>query len=187
VDRHFVGVTRRCRNACLAFGFVAALTLGFSASAGADDIACHGTEKPAAKAAVAAPAAPTPEAVAAILARVRVIDMPGALCPAIDEPVLTNGIWAAIDPATGQLRQPTAEEMRALRSSDRSRFERRAGTSSEPIVLPSGAVAIELGEEHMNDAIALIGADGAIVFDCGTAAGRASNAPVATTKKPEEK
>jgi hypothetical protein len=186
VDRHFVGVTRRSRNACLAFGFVAALTLGFSASASADDIACHGTEKPAAKAAVAAPAAPTPEAVAAILARVRVIDMPGALCPAIDLPENEGGLIAAIDPQTGQLREPTVEEMRALRpAADRSRLERRAVTSSEPIPLPGGGVAMEVGEEHWNDLVAKIGPDGRLILECGNE-GEISKTPASAPKREEK-
>jgi hypothetical protein len=39
----------------------------------------------------------------------------------------------------------------------------------------------------MNDAIAGIGADGMLVFDCGMAIDRAPKAPVATSKKQEEK
>jgi hypothetical protein len=126
--------------------------------------------------------------VAAALARVRVIDAPMALCPAIDDPEAAGGLVASVDPVTGALRQPTAEEMRGLRP-ERSRLEKHAGTaaSSEPIVLPGGGVAIELSEEYYNDAIAAIGADGEIVYECGTPAGRAPGAPLATPKTREEK
>jgi hypothetical protein len=182
VDRRsFVGIYRRSRHASIAFGLATALTLGFSASAGADDIACHGSEKPAVK-------APSPEAVAAALARVRVIDAPMALCPAIDDPDGAGGLVASVDPATGALRQPTAEEMRGLRP-DRSRAEKHAGTakSSEPIALPGGGVAMEVPEELLNDVVAGIGADGMVVLHCGTRAERAGKTPVAVSRTPEVK
>lgn len=178
-----VEASRRNRGAYIALGFATALALGFSASANADDIACHGSEKPAAKAAVKP--APSPESVAAILARVRVIDAPQA-CPAIDIPESGSGLYAAIDPETGQLRQATAEEMRALRPADRSRLEKRAVTTSEPIALPNGGVAMVLGDEYLNDVAVRIDADGTIVYECAKR-GEAGKAPATAAKKQEEK
>jgi hypothetical protein len=185
MHRPFVGVIRRGRYACVAFGFATALTLGFSASAGADDIACHGSENPAAKAAVKARPAPTPEAVAAALARVRVIEVPMALCPAIDEPAPTGGLLAAVDPATGELRAPTAEEMRSLRPA-RSPLERRATKSSASVVLPGGGEGMALGEEFFNDVAVRIAPDGTIVYECARS-GEATKAPAASPKTSEEK
>jgi len=75
------------------------------------------------------------------------------------------GLKAFVDPATGQLREPTPEE--AAAASRLTRFA-RAGVTSEPkaVVHPSGALSVELGEEYMNDVVVQRNADGTLSTVC---------------------
>ena len=186
MNRLFVEASRRSRDACLAFGFATAFTLGFSASAGADDIACHGSEKRAVKAAVATPAgiavprvAPTPAELERLLATVRVELAPSA-CPAIDDPASGAGLRAFVDPATGLLREPTAGDWAALRSaSEPSRFEKRsvAAAATAVYALPGGGVAEVAGPEAMTEFSIEVGPDGTRTVHC-TQSGYPPAAPV---------
>ncbi|HQR45871.1 MAG TPA: hypothetical protein PLB02_05255 [Thermoanaerobaculia bacterium] len=81
------------------------------------------------------------------------------------EPAGQAGMKAFIDPATGQLREPTPEEAAAA-----ARLTRlvRAGVTAEPkaVVHPNGMVSAELGEEYMNDVVVRKGPDGKLSMAC---------------------
>lgn len=99
----------------------------------------------------------------AAAAPVKIAPRPAEPCPA-DDTAAQPGMRAFVDPATGQLREPTAEEAAEL-----SRVsERRALTSRVALetVLPNGAVAIEVGEEFMNEVTVRKNADGSLRFQC---------------------
>lgn len=180
MDRPFVEASRRSRGACVALGLATALTLGFSASAGADDIACHGTEKTA----TAATTSPTPEEVARLLATVRVENAP-AICPAIDDPGSLPAMRAFVDPETGLLRKPTAEDWAALRSAEASRFERRAvrgAAASSTLTLPRGGVAEVAGPDALTEISLQVGSDGTRTLSCS----QSGHAPATPAKSPEK-
>ncbi len=86
-----------------------------------------------------------------------------AWCPAID-PVATAalGMKAAIDPRTGQLREPTPEEMRtlALRPLQRLAVPKAVYESA------SGTIMVELDDSYMDEAVATRGPDGKLSFEC---------------------
>jgi hypothetical protein len=95
-------------------------------------------------------------------------EKPAAEKPAATAPAETSGqagLKAFIDPATGQLREPTPEE--AAAASRTSRFA-RAAVTSEPkaVVHPNGTMSVELGEEYMNDVIVRKNPDGTLSTTC---------------------
>jgi hypothetical protein len=186
MHRLFVGANRRGRNACVAFGLATALTLGFSGSASADDIACHRTEKPEVKAADSAPArggivmprvAPTPEELARLLANVQVVRGTAA-CPAIDEPAAVTGVKAFVDPETGQLREPTADDWASLRANQPSRFEKQARSAAATQVFAlGGGVAEVAGPDGLTEMSVQIGRDGSPILLCSPTAHTPAPAP----------
>ncbi len=98
--------------------------------------------------------------------KVRVVSIPlPEECPADDNEGL-NAMKAFIDPATGELRAPTAEEAAALSRAIAPRGVRQAQAAREPLVLGNGIVSYELGEDGMQDVIVRTGADGKAVFLC---------------------
>jgi hypothetical protein len=84
-------------------------------------------------------------------------------CPA-DDTATQSGMRAFIDPATGQLREPTAEEAAELSRAG----ERRALARVAPQVVqrPGGMISAQLGDEYMNDVVVRKNADGTLVFKC---------------------
>jgi len=105
----------------------------------------------AAFAAAAAPAVPGPEAPPA--------------CPAIDSPAApAAGVRAFIDPATGKLRPPSAEEKRQLVSTARGRSSR----TYEVVVRPDGTRLVELDDAFSMSVVATTGPDGALRYRCVT-------------------
>jgi hypothetical protein len=88
---------------------------------------------------------------------------PAATAPA--EAAGQAGMKAFIDPATGQLREPTPEE--AAAASPTTKFA-RAGVTAEPkaVVYPNGMMSVELGEEYMNDVVVKKNADGTLSMAC---------------------
>lgn len=75
-----------------------------------------------------------------------------------------DGMRISIDPATKQLRAPTAAESKAL---DSGEALRSAPTKSMPVALRiAGARGVRLGAEHMSYSRAVMGTDGKIHMDC---------------------
>jgi hypothetical protein len=74
------------------------------------------------------------------------------------------GMRAFIDPATGQLREPTPEEAAAL-----TRFMVRAlamPTAPQVVRHPNGMLSAQLGEEYMNDVVVRKNPDGTLSWVC---------------------
>jgi hypothetical protein len=85
--------------------------------------------------------------------------------PAPDLKVNVAGMQVAIDPKTGRLRPPTAEESRALAEALRQQFA--APTRPlEVIRAANGALAMELPEDYMETAIIRIAPDGTRSIEC---------------------
>jgi hypothetical protein len=135
----------------------AALVAG-SPSLAAEDARLIPAKRPAKKAAGAA-TAPAPRV------DVRVISVPLQECPADDNEGM-NAVKAFIDPATGELRAPTAEEEAALARAIAPMAARRALAAREAFVGPDGTLAYEVGEDGMVDVVVRTGADGRAVFLC---------------------
>ncbi len=85
-------------------------------------------------------------------------------CPAIDRPAAAPslGIRAFIDPATGKLRPPTAEERRLA-----SAARERAGQTRE-VVLPDGTRIVELDDAFLMSVVATKRPDGTFRYRCVT-------------------
>lgn len=81
---------------------------------------------------------------------------------------VSAGQRVAKDPATGQLREPTPEELQALEAAQ----PKKALKASQPLKTlsapaeASGAVGVVLDESYENYAVATRGADGKVKFDC---------------------
>jgi hypothetical protein len=74
------------------------------------------------------------------------------------------GMRAFIDPVTGQLREPTAEEAAAL-----TRFVARAlalPTGPQVVRHPNGMLSAQLGDEYMNDVVVRKNPDGTLSWVC---------------------
>ncbi|HEY4574422.1 MAG TPA: hypothetical protein VIJ26_10675 [Thermoanaerobaculia bacterium] len=76
-----------------------------------------------------------------------------------------NGVTAAIDPATGKLRQPTAEESKALALGIQSMLKRSV-QSLQLQQAPDGTMSIDLGTAFLNVSIAQVGPDGLLHEIC---------------------
>jgi hypothetical protein len=94
---------------------------------------------------------------------------PGAppACPAIDPPAApaapaAPGVRAFIDPATGKLRPPSAEQKRRIASAVRD----RASRTYEVVVRPDGSRVVELDDTFSMSVVATTGADGAVQYRC---------------------
>jgi hypothetical protein len=135
----------------------AALVAG-SPSLAAEEARFIPAKRPSKKAAESA-AAPAPRV------DVRVISIPLQECPADDNEGM-SAVRAFIDPATGELRAPTAEEAAELARAIAPRGERRAQAAREVMVSADGILTYELGEEGMVDAVVRTGSDGKPVFLC---------------------
>ncbi len=76
-----------------------------------------------------------------------------------------SGVTAAIDPATGKLRQPTAEESKALVLGIQSMLKRSV-QSLQLKQAPDGTMSIDLGSAFLNVSIAQMGPDGLLHESC---------------------
>jgi hypothetical protein len=77
-----------------------------------------------------------------------------AVCPAIDPPAASAGaarMRVFVDPATGRVREPTDEELRAY--AERRRAARAAAPPPvfEVVTYPDGMVAVDLGDAFLFD------------------------------------
>jgi hypothetical protein len=86
-------------------------------------------------------------------------------CPAIDPPAaaVSAGVRAFVDPATGKLRPPTAEERRQLAGA----VDRSARTY-EVVVRPDGTRLVELDDAFFMSVVATKRTDGTLKFRCLT-------------------
>jgi len=118
----------------------------------------------------------------AVLPALLLADGP-VVCPAIDHPAAVAspapGIRAAIDPATGALRPPTAEERTAASARKRAA---RAETmrNLEVVVHPNGMKTVDLGDAFLFDVVVETAPDGTIGYRCVPGA---AQAPAAASKE----
>ncbi len=87
-----------------------------------------------------------------------------AICPA-DDRVGGAGFRAFIDPQTGQLRQPTPEDLTAWTKAAREEFS-RAVESLQPTVLPDGTLMLDLQGLFMQDLVVTRNPDGSLSTQC---------------------
>jgi hypothetical protein len=85
-------------------------------------------------------------------------------CPA-DDRVAGFGLRAFIDPQTGQLREPTPEEIRSLAQAPREQFVRELATLEE-VVHPDGMISLDLKGLFMQDLVVVRRLDGSLVMRC---------------------
>ena len=95
------------------------------------------------------------------------------VCPAIDHPAPSlPGIRASVDPATGALRPPTADER--LAASARKRAARAETVRNlEVVVHPNGMKTVDLGDAFLFDVVVETGPDGTIGYRCVPGAAQA--------------
>jgi hypothetical protein len=90
-----------------------------------------------------------------------------------------NGVMAAIDPASGKLRQPTAAESKALAAGVESLLKRSASTLQAKQTA-DGTMSVDLGTSFLNISIAQVGPDGSIQQLCVDNAADANSLVTAT-------
>lgn len=76
-----------------------------------------------------------------------------------------SGVTAAVDPATGKLRQPTAAESKALALGIQSMFKSSV-SGLQVKQTPDGTLSINLGTAFLNISLAQVGPDGLIHESC---------------------
>ncbi len=93
------------------------------------------------------------------------MDGAAAAQPRAETPVGAAGMMVAIDPETGELRMPTAEEIAELRAQMESRF---ADAAFEPqrITLKDGGEAVELDPALWKYSAVRMEADGTLSHHC---------------------
>jgi hypothetical protein len=89
----------------------------------------------------------------------------GPECPA-EESVGQGGFRAFIDPATGELREGTPEEQRALSARARSEASSVA-ESPEIVAYPDGMVVVDLKGNFMQSVTMIRNPDGSLSMRCG--------------------
>lgn len=77
-----------------------------------------------------------------------------------------SGLQVHVDPATGQLRQPSAAEAKALADAVRKIFAARSATSAQAIRHSDGSVSASLGPDALNVWVVTVGPDGAMRQMC---------------------
>lgn len=97
-----------------------------------------------------------------------------------------NGVMAAIDPATGKLRQPTAAESKALAAGIESLLKSSASTLQAKQTA-DGTMSVDLGTSFLNISIAQVGPDGAIQQICVDNAAQGSSLLVTSAPLFEDK
>jgi hypothetical protein len=85
------------------------------------------------------------------------------------------------DPATGEMRAPTASELRALRKAEPPGPTRLSPTAA-PVTRPNGTRVYQLGERDQVDTVVTRDADGKLVQQCVHGA-EAADASMATDAK----
>jgi hypothetical protein len=90
---------------------------------------------------------------------------PAAAQPRAETPVGAAGMMVAIDPESGELRMPTAEEIAELRAQMESRFA-EAAFEPQRITLKNGGEAVELDPSLWKYAAVRVEADGTLSHHC---------------------
>jgi hypothetical protein len=97
-------------------------------------------------------------------------------CPAIDVPAPVSRLRVFVDPATGKLREPTAEELREL-AENRLRERRIAAPRVfEVITYSDGMKGVDLGEAFLFDLRLSTLPDGTTKLECVPSAARIGRA-----------
>jgi hypothetical protein len=94
----------------------------------------------------------------------------GPECPA-EESVVQGGFRAFVDPETGELREGTPEEQRAL-SAGAGTLSTDAAEIPEMVVYPDGLVVVDLKGRFMQSMTAVRNPDGSVSIGCGPTAGK---------------
>jgi hypothetical protein len=77
---------------------------------------------------------------------------PAPPCPAIDPAApAASRVRAFVDPATGKLREPTADELRAIAEARLQARAAKAPTVFEVVSYPDGMKSVDLGEAFLFD------------------------------------
>jgi hypothetical protein len=92
----------------------------------------------------------------------------GPECPA-DETLGQGGFRAFIDPETGQLREGTPEEQRALSAGARTEAA-NAAEIPEMVVYPDGMIVVDLKGQFMQSVTVVRNPDGSLSTRCGPSA-----------------
>lgn len=95
------------------------------------------------------------------------------VCPAIDVPAPVSRLRVFVDPATGRLREPTADELRQLAEA-RLAARATAPRSFEVVTHPDGMKSVDLGDAFLFDVRLERLPDGTTKLECVPRAGRAS-------------
>ena len=77
-----------------------------------------------------------------------------------------QGMQVAIDPATGQLRQPTAAEAKALSDAFQSMARRSGLTEGEIVQYADGTMIVTAGPEFLNIWLAAVDGSGSLAQVC---------------------
>lgn len=93
----------------------------------------------------------------------------GAAAAPGDLKVTVAGMQVAVDPTTGRLRPPTAEESRALAQALRQEFA-QPSAPLQVVKAANGAEMVELSEDFMETAVLMIAQDGTQKIECMSAA-----------------
>ena len=84
---------------------------------------------------------------------------------AADPAAAAPRVLVAIDPATGELRAPTQEELRALEAGTRRALVHESEATTVE-TLPDGRKRARLGPEFFRWSVVKVNADGSLTFDC---------------------
>ncbi len=103
-------------------------------------------------------------------------------CPA-DDQFARAGLRAFIDPQTGQLREPSPEETRALARAAREEFV-RAMESLEAVVHADGMISLDLKGLFMQDVVVVKRPDGSLSAQCVPDSERATVTAAPAPAKP---
>ena len=84
-----------------------------------------------------------------------------------------QGVQVHVDPATGQVRQPSPSEVKALADAVRALFAARSVQAAQVNTHADGSVSARLGPESLNVWVATVGPDGSLRQVCVEGAGAA--------------
>jgi len=87
--------------------------------------------------------------------------------------VQVQGVQVHVDPATGQVRQPSPSEVKALADAVRALFAARSVQAAQVNTHADGSVSAKLGPESLNVWVATVGPDGSLRQVCVEGAGAA--------------